>query len=157
MDTRSGLEIAESHPLLKWYGQLHEWGVEAKGADIVLSTLAAARFAIGADRDGCPVLGVLNDDMPAVLSVDWKKASLLRNFKRKDWLALTTPDARLTVAGRDMPLRLFIPIVAELADLFEPFEGSTLRIRTMKVAKGKPVVSKGEPRAKLDFSVRRFD
>lgn len=155
VDTRSGYEISDAHPLLAWYAALHEWGVSVKGADMVVSTLVSGRFSIATDRDGEVALGVQVADLPAITSVTWQKAVLLRGFRHKDWLTLASRDPLIEVNGKPSPLRLFLPTAVAIADAITAFDGGTLRIRPVKVDGDVAAISKGQPRAEMPFSVRR--
>jgi hypothetical protein len=165
IDNRSGAEIAASHPLLEWYGRMFPWGVEVAEStpgsgdwDILLSTLLSARFAIGIEADGQPVLGMLQSDVPHLLSVEWTSSALLRKFRGRGWLALSCADAGTDLGARPFRLRLFIPMAGDLVDRFADFPAKALRIRAMKLSKGgRLVVANGAPRADIVFSLKGFD
>ena len=154
-DNRPGVEIAATHPLLDWYGRMSAWGVEMKGRDMILSSIAAGRFAIGVDPDNNPVLGVQKDDLAAILSVEWTSSAMIRGFQGKDWLALSAQDAGVS-GGTSMHLRLFIPIASSLVELFEGFAGERLRIRTVQQGKSGIQVSKSDAKTQIPFKLKGF-
>lgn len=149
LDGRSAEEISQSHPLLEWYGRMAARGVSVHGHDIVLDPSLSARFAVGVEDDGMLMLGVMVEDAPHLLSVKWDKANMVRQFKGHDWIVLNGS------VGSDAPLRFFIPMADVVSTRFEGYDASKLRIRRMRMLKGKPVAAK-EPQAELDLVMKGY-
>ena len=149
--------IAASHPLLDWYGKLHQWGARFSGRDLILSPMIAARFAIGCEEDGVIVLGIQEADLPALMSVKWSSSAVIRNHLDRDWLALSSDDAGVNEGDKPFKLRLFFPIAMVMADQFADYDRDDIRLRAMRVIKGTAKVATGDPRATIRFAKKGFE
>lgn len=157
LNSREAEAIAGSHPLLEWYGKLHQWGARFSGRDLILSPMIAARFAIGCEDDGVIVLGVQEQDLQAMMSVKWTAAAVIRNHLDRDWLALSCDDAGVNEGEKPFKLRVFLPLAMTLADQFADYGREDIRIRAMRVIKGVAKVATGEPRATIRFAKKGFE
>lgn len=146
-----------SHPFVEWYAALwHCNAISYSGKDILLDDMGAARFGMGVDEDGTPVLGVLVHDRQGLLSLDWQSAGFIRNHKGRDWVALSCKDARITDAGAEdpVPLRLWIPVPVAVLDTWYESKPKTLRLRLMKKAADRPICAGGPPLKELPLTVK---
>lgn len=157
---------ASDHPYLDWYALMHRHGSrfnEVRGVvsekDFVLSPICSARFGINMDEDGELSLGILQQDLAAILSLKWVSGAFVRGLHGKNFVILSCfdvtegwPDG--PPGGSGVKHRIFIEISDAYADALvkaDP-QPATLRLRAMKVSKGLPMLSKGEPKMELPFS-----
>lgn len=160
--------FAVDHPFVGWYASYWKSGSARYvdrtvpqgplSGDLFMGEVAARRFSIAADDDQVPVLGVCEDDVEAVMSMTWTGAAFLRRVQRRDWVALSCPDARIQGSGSNAPvaLRLWLPATMGLLDAWmgaTPLP-ATLRIVEIAVRKGKPEPKGGPPLAVLPLSFK---
>lgn len=161
--------FAVENPFLRWYVSYWKRGaarcVERPGGapgevsgDIFMGELAASRFSVGVDDDKVPVLGVAEDDAEAVMSVRWASAAFLRRVQRRDWVALSCPDARIEGGGATspVPLRLWLPATVGVLDGWLGAEPApvSLRIVEATIRLGKPLPKGASPLAVLPLSFK---
>lgn len=155
------------HPYLDWYALMYRHGSrfhEVRGVssdrDFILSPISSGRFAVNMDDDGELSLGVLQEDLPAILSLQWRSAAFARGLHGSNYIILSCPDVTEgwpegPPGGSGVDHRVFIQVSETYADALvkaDPQPG-TLRIRAMMVSgKNLPLLSKGEPRREIPFS-----
>lgn len=141
---RDPLEIAESHPFLKWYGQFHAMGVKYRKGDIMVSPLVADRFSIGVEEDGAIVIGVHVDDVAAITSIPWTSAALIQQRWGGNWIALAVKNFAAFESGTPTNLYFYLPIASMFAETLAEnnLEGRKLRLRAMRAHRGKMVLAK---------------
>jgi hypothetical protein len=160
---------AVEHPFLQWYssywklsGARYVERSTTPGAgfsgDIFMGEMAARRFSIGADDDLVPALGIVSEDVEAVMSLQWTSAAFLRRVQRRDWVALSCPDARMENGGAmaEAPIRLWLPTTLGLLDGWigaQP-QPTMLRLVEMEVRKGVPTPRGGPALGLLPLSLK---
>ena len=160
---------AIEHPFLRWYSSYWKMngaryaeratpGGGAPAGDIFMGEMAARRFSIGADDDLVPSLGVAGEDIEALMSLKWTGAAFLRRVQRRDWIALSCPDARMENGGAavEVPIRLWLPATLGLLDGWigaQP-QPTTLRIVEIDIRKGVPQPRGGPPLGILPLSLK---
>jgi hypothetical protein len=163
------LEVFDiDHPFVRWYASFWRLrsaryvsrGQTALGmpsGDIFMGETTSRRFSLGVDDDNIPVLGVSEADIEAFMSLNWVGGAFLRRVQRRDWVALSCPDARMAGSSSPgaVPIRLWLPVTYGLldgwvgaADLPE-----TLRMAEITVEKGKPEPT-GRPLASLPLTFK---
>ena len=163
---RASRRDSSEHPYLAWYALMHRHGSrfnEDRGVvsekDFVLSPICSARFGINMDEDGELSLGILQEDVEAILSLRWVSGAFVRGLRGRNYVILSCFDVTEgwdagPPGGSGVKHRVFIEVSdAYAAALVEADpQPSTLRLRAMKVSKGLPMLSKSEPRLELPFS-----
>ncbi|MDW9478769.1 hypothetical protein GOB57_08630 [Sinorhizobium meliloti] len=154
-------KLAGDNPFLLWVLLLNNANaVEVKsnpqtGAkDVILGVQGSRRFGV-AILDGIPYLGYVDRDREAMEAVKWTTAALLFNKPDKDYVALSSVDARMdtTQAMNPVPLRLFIPVSSGRLAAWKENMPKELAIGPMTLnAKGEAVVS-ASPFRKLPLKV----
>ncbi len=157
------------HPFLRWYSsywRLRDASYVARketssgmpSGDIFMGEIASRRFSLGADDDNIPALGIAEDDVPSVMALRWTSAAFLRSVNRRDWVALSCTDARLSSAADAgaVPIRLWLPTSIGLLDgwLGVATPPTSLRIVSVGIVRGKPVPSAGSPLAELPLTFK---
>jgi hypothetical protein len=154
-------KLAGDNPFLLWVLLLNNVNaVDVKSnpqtgvKDVILGVQGGRRFGI-ASVDGLPYLGYVERDQEAVETVKWTTAAILFNKPDKDWIALSSADARMdtTQAMNPVPLRLFIPVSQGRLSAWKDFMPKELAIGPMTLnAKGEAVMS-ASPFRKLPLKV----
>ncbi|MCV9963763.1 hypothetical protein OIU34_17955 [Pararhizobium sp. BT-229] len=154
-------KLAGDNPFLLWVLLLNNVNaVEVKsnpqtGAkDVILGAQGSRRFGV-AMVDDVPYLGYVDRDREAMEAVKWTTAALLFNKPDKDYVALSSVDARMdtTQAMNPVPLRLFIPVSSGRLSAWKEFMPKELAIGPMTLnAKGEAVMS-ASPFRKLPLKV----
>lgn len=155
------------HPYLDWYAlmyrngsRFHEERNVVSERDFILSPVASARFGLNMDPDGELSLGILQDDLAAILSLQWRSAAFARGLRGKNYVILSCPDVTDgwpdgPPGGSGVDHRIFIQVSEAYADALieaDP-QPSVLRLRAMMLtARNVALLSKGEPRRELPFS-----
>jgi hypothetical protein len=155
-------QFALDSPFVRWYSSYHKRGAaKARGRDLFMGELAARRFSIGLDDDRVPVLGIAEDEVEDVMSMDWSTAAFLRRVNGRDWIALSCRDARIEGARAEdaVPLRLWLPTTHGLLDGWVGLVPSpaSLRVIEVYIRNGKPVPKGTAPLAVLPLSLKGFD
>lgn len=154
-------KLTGDNPFLLWVLLLNNVNaVEVKanphtGAkDIILGVQGSRRFGVAA-VDGQPYLGYVDTDKSAIEAVKWTTAALLFSKQDKDWIALSSADARMdtTQAMNPVPLRLFIPVSMGRLAAWKEIMPKELAIGPMsRNDKGEAVMS-ASPYRKLSLKV----
>jgi hypothetical protein len=145
------------HPFLAWFARLwHREMVTTQGKDMLLDDTSGRRFAVGVDDDATPALGILEIDVPCLTSVPWTSAAFLFGHKGRDWIALSSQDIRVEEAEADeaVPVRLWIPMVEGLLDIWEELQPKQLRLRTVQSVGGTPVFPDVPPLAEIPLTIK---
>lgn len=143
-------KLAGDNPFMLWLLLLNSANaVEIKsngqsGAkDVMLGVQGSRRFGV-AVVEGIPYLGYVEPDRAAIESVKWTTSAILFSKGDKDWVALSSADARLdtTQSMNPVPLRLFIPISTGRLGAWKEMGPKELAIGPMSLnAKGEAVMS----------------
>ena len=143
-------KLAGDNPFLLWVLLLNNVnGLEVKangqnGAkDIILGVQGSRRFAVS-QIDGIPYLGYVEPDREALEAVKWTSAALLFGKQDRDWVALSSADARtdMTQSMNPVPLRLFIPVSTGRLSAWKELAPKELAIgHVSKNEKGDPTMA----------------
>lgn len=141
-------KLAGENPFLLWVLQLNDvnaaelkQGASSGVKDIILDAQGSRRFGLGV-CDGLPYLGYV--DKEAVEAVKWTSAAILLGRQNKDWIALSSTDARqdLTQALNPVPLRLFVQVSRTRVAAWKDIKPQELMIGPLtRNAKGEAVMS----------------
>jgi hypothetical protein len=143
-------KLAGDNPFLLWLLHLNHAGAidiksngQSGAKDIFLDVFGSRRFGLGI-HEQIPYLGYVDTDRDAIESVKWTAAAILYQKQGKDWLALSSADARpdLTVGMNPVPLRLFISISTGRLAAWKELEPTQIAIGPMtKSKKGESILS----------------
>lgn len=91
--------------------ELRASGSDGLVKDIILDIQGARRFGLGI-HENTPYFGYVDQVREAIESVKWTSAAILYGKQGKDWVALSSTDARsdTTVGMNPIPIRLFVPV-----------------------------------------------
>lgn len=155
------------HPFIRWYVSFwrHDGarcvtrpGDDAMAGDLFMGEMAASRFSLGVDEDRTPILGVAEGDAEALMAVRWSGAAFLRRVQKRDWVALSCPDARIQNSSSQqmVPLRLWLPATEGMLDAWLGLDPAPATIRLMEVAirRGQPEAKGGAPLVQLPLSFK---
>lgn len=148
-------ELEEFHPFVVWLaGLLRIDALDMSEKDIFLNVTGGKRFIIGYEDEGTPVLGVLDKDRDAVMSIKWSAAALIKNVKMRDWLALSCKDIRVELSGaaNPVPLRLWIPINQGILTAWEGLKPNRINIHGYYLKQGRITLSTERPLASLPLT-----
>lgn len=155
------------HPFIRWY--VSYWrhdaarcvtrpGDEAMAGDLFMGELAASRFSLGVAEDRTPVLGIAEGDAEALMSIRWSGAAFLRRVQRRDWVALSCPDARIQNSSSQqlVPLRLWLPATHGMLDGWLGIDPApnVLRLVEAAIRRGQPEAKGGAPLAELSLTFK---
>jgi hypothetical protein len=152
-------KLAGDNPFLLWVLLLNnvnavevKSGSAAGAKDIILDVQASRRFGV-ATIDALPYLGYVDKD--AIETVKWTTAAILFNKMDKDWIALSSADARMdtTHAMNPVPLRLFIPVSAGRLAAWKEIQPRELAIGPMNINPNGEAVLAASPFRKLPLKI----
>lgn len=150
-------EGVADHPFILWYAALR--GMRAARCvkeDIYLDDLGGKRFSIGVDPDATPVIGVLEDDAAPLMSLRWTAAAFVREFRGRDWIALSCRDARAPGAleMNAVPLRLWFPISRGMFAAWDDSRPSRVKLRAVSATEEGLVPLERGPLAELPLTFK---
>lgn len=154
-------KLAGDNPFMLWLLLLNNVNaVEIKASgqsgakDVILGVQGSRRFGVGL-VDGIPYLGYVEPDRAALESVKWTTSAILFSKGDRDWIALSSADARMDTAQamNPVPLRLFIPVSTGRLAAWKELLPKELAIGPMtRNEKGEAVMS-ASPFRKLPLKV----
>lgn len=154
-------KLAGDNPFMLWLLLLNNSNsVEIKATgqggakDIILGVQGSRRFGLGI-VEGLPYLGYVEPDSAAIESVKWTTSAILFSKGDRDWVALSSADARMdtTQAMNPVPLRLFIPVSTGRLSAWKDIQPKELAIGSMSLNEKGEAVMSASPFRKLPLKV----